>query len=99
MEKNGNPYIDDGIDFIRAIPSSCSIDDYGLLTDNNGSAFIRLAAQKEFETIPLKTVDELMNLVNKGKTGATADDTMMQDIENGEKALQEQQCFLVCLAG
>ena len=89
MEKNGNPYIDDGIDFIRAIPSSCSIDDYGLLTDNNGSAFIRLAAQKEFETIPLKTVDELMNLVNKGKTGATADDTMMQDIENGEKALQD----------
>ena len=89
MEKNGNPAIDNGTDFIRAIPASCSIDDYGVLTDNNGAAFVRLAAQKEFETIPLKTVDELMNLVNEGESGATADDTMMQDIEKGEKSLQE----------
>jgi hypothetical protein len=89
IQKNENPEIDNGTDFLRTTPASCSIDAYGVLTDNEGAPFIRLAAQKEFESIPMEAVDKLMDAVNEGKEGASAEDTLLNDIEKGEKALKD----------
>lgn len=87
-EECGNPKTRTGTSYLRIKADSCQIKNYGLLTDQGGLPFLRMAAQTALEDLPEDLIDKAKEGVS-GEEGQNAADSPDQLIEHGSQALEE----------
>lgn len=87
-QQSGNPGKDIGVTYLRLNADSCQIRSYGLLTDQGGTPFLRMAAETALEDIPEELLQKKTEEIQEGKDVSESSESIDQLLDNGDKALK-----------
>ena len=86
-QQSGNPGKDIGVTYLRLNADSCQIRSYGLLTDQGGTPFLRMAAETALEDIPEELLQKKTEEIQEGKDVSDSSESIDQLLDNGDQAL------------
>ncbi|MDD6351919.1 MAG: DUF5702 domain-containing protein [Lachnospiraceae bacterium] len=87
-QQSGNPGKDIGVTYLRLNADSCQIRSYGLLTDQGGTPFLRMAAETALEDIPEELLQKKTEEIQEGQEISDSSESIDQLLDNGDQALK-----------
>lgn len=87
-QQSGNPRKDIGVTYLRLNADSCQIRSYGLLTDQAGTPFLRMAAETALEDIPEELLQKKTEEIQEGQEISVSSESIDQLLDNGDQALK-----------